>query len=227
MTDYAGSPERANYPFLNQNDKLVVVFRDPPSSGREPILYLRGLTDATYRMLESPDLEERVGLDVIDYTLGATDTITITVNGTAVALLEGADFTAGTSNEDTAYAIAVAINANGTLSPLVTAEVVNTTVYLTPAAALTTLTVVSTDTTAYDARGLFGVPASLVPGGTVQFVLNAPTTHKVLFLFISAGRMAVDVRSAVQFRSYLKQPYELAGNTGDTGNWPVGPVEPD
>lgn len=58
-------------------------------------------------------------ITLIDFSLIALDTITITFNGTAVVLTEGTDFSAITSNETTATNIATAITAASGLGDVV------------------------------------------------------------------------------------------------------------
>ncbi len=58
-------------------------------------------------------------ITLVDFSLIALDTITITFNGTAVVLTEGTDFSAVTSNETTASNIATAITAASGLGAVV------------------------------------------------------------------------------------------------------------
>lgn len=47
--------------------------------------------------------------------------------------------------------------------------------------------------------------------------------NKVSVLHVLRGRVAADLRSMGEVRTYLKQPFTLSGNTGGSGGWPFGP----
>lgn len=107
-------------------------------------------------------------LTVADYTVGATDTVTVTLNGTPTTVTEGTDFTAADSDAETARAIAEALtNADAGFNAYAQDAVVT---IVGPHDAAT-FTIASSDTSAWDESGtafLDGV-ASFIDGDQVLF----------------------------------------------------------
>ena len=110
MTDHV-HPQRETYPLINTDDELVMVFRDHIPATHVPVLHLKASTATELRLDASRTLDERAGFVVLDFSVGATETVSLTVNGGAATVLtEGASFAAGVSNNETAIRIAAAIN---------------------------------------------------------------------------------------------------------------------
>ena len=228
MTDHL-HPKRETYPFVNTDDELVMVFRSHIAPTHRPVLYLKALVATTLRVDESRTLDDRAGLRVIDYTAGATDTVTLTVNGGAPTVLtEGTEFDAVVSNDQTAINIADAIN-TAAIGLVATTEINQSFVYIAPDPAfrpvITSFTVVSSDPTAWTEQVL-ATPGTLVTlsrGETTSLTLGADPIKIVSFLKIFQGRVSADLRSPVECRSYFRQPSTLSGNTGHPGGWPITP----
>ena len=47
--------------------------------------------------------------------------------------------------------------------------------------------------------------------------------NKVTVLRLTRGRVSADLRSPGEFRTYFKQPTDLAGTTKNSGGWPTAP----
>ena len=82
---------------------------------------------------------------VVDYTLGAGNTVTVTVNGSATVLTEGVDFDAVTSNNATADEINVALSGVSGFS----LTTVGAVVYVQPDPGTYSLTLATDDVTAW------------------------------------------------------------------------------
>jgi len=225
MTDHL-HPKRESYPLINTDDEFVAVFRSHLTIPATPYLYVKALTAAEIRLDRSKSLDDRIGYEVLDYTAGGTDTITITVNGGgSTVLTEGTDFDAVVSNEETALQIAAAIN-TAAISLVATAD--GTKVYIAPEAnsGIKHIALTSGDIAAW-------TPDTLAYNGTV-LTLAAQQTQEiglygrdpldtVVFLRILKGKVSLDLRSPVECRTYLRQPATLSGNTGHPGGWPTSP----
>lgn len=234
MSDHLTTPQRETYPLISSNDTLVMVFRDHILQAARPILYVKGLVDSTFRVDASRDLDVRTGLTVLDYSAGATDTITLTVNGTATVLTEGTEFDAVGSNAITAVNIRNAINVAAVgLTAVVEGEIV----YLSADHTVDTLVVASSDTTAWDPAGftIYGTLQSVVAGEVVAVELPTGSfdpINKVAYLNVLNGRVSADLRSPVEVRSYFKMPGSAYGSatlnatTGHPGGWPSSPTPP-
>jgi hypothetical protein len=120
------------------------------------------------------DLNLAVGLGRRLYTsvsnTAGVVTVTITVNGSAVALVSGTNFALGSDNTAgqlavTATNLAAAINANGTLSPAVTATASNAIVYLDKALTTRTLTIATSQASRISATS--GTDGQIIPSGKV------------------------------------------------------------
>lgn len=221
---YNPTPQRETYPFLMEDDVLVSVFRDVPLASRKAIMRLKGLTDSTYRVQASTDLDERLRYQVLDYTAGGGETLTITVNGTAEVLTEAVDFAATTSNEGTARAIALAINANATLAAAgITAESYGDVVLLAAdESKVNSLVLATSNAAAWEPSGDYGTFASLVNQGLGEFEFPTSGLYRVFFLKLGPNsRVSADIRSPVEVRTYLRQPDDNRGRTGDPGGGPT------
>lgn len=234
MSDHLTTPQRETYPLVSSNDTLVMVFRDHILAAARPVLYVKGLVDSTFRVDASRNLDIRAGLTVVDYTNGATDTITLTVNGAATVLTEGTEFSATGSNVITAINIRDAINV---AAVGLTAVVEGESVYLTADYTVETLVVASGDATAWDPTGftVYGTLQTLVAGEVVAVELPTGTfdpINKVAYLNVLSGRVSADLRSPVEVRSYFRMPGSAYGSatlndtTGHPGGWPTSPTPP-
>lgn len=120
---------------------------------------------------------------VVDFSSLSGDIITITYNGTAVVLTEGVEFTAVTSNEVTAFAIATAINVHASLDGIVaTAQGDIVIARVTPVVNLAGITATSTDsastvmTAVVEGNGEFTLPDDFV----AIFVLKDITNNRII-----------------------------------------------
>jgi hypothetical protein len=229
MTDHL-HPARASYPLVNVNDELVLVFRSHIPAAHAPVLYVKAITDTQFRLDLSRTLDERAGLFVVNYTLGGGNTVTLTVDGGAPTVLtEGADFNAVISNAETALQIAAAIN-GAALGLVASTDLDGAFVYVVPAvnSGIKTFTIASDDLTAWTQHTLAAVGSlnTLTTGQTTAISITPATADAlktVGFLKLFSGRVSVDVRSMVEFRSYLRQPATLRSTTGHPGGWPTTP----
>lgn len=228
MTDHL-HPQRESYPFINVNDELVMVFRSHIPAAHSPTLYIKGLTDARFRVDESRSLDERAGFQVLSFAAGTGDTISLTVNGGgATVLTEGVDFDAVVSNAETALQIAAAIN-TAAIGLTATTEAGQPFVYVAPTAnsGVETFTLASSDTAAWTPLPLAftGTVRTLITGQTLSILLPVSTDplKTVIFLRMLSGRVSADLRSPVEVRTYLRQPATLSPNTGHAGGWPTTP----
>ena len=226
MTDHI-HPQRETYPLVSSNDELVMVFRDHLPTSLLPVLYVKSLdSTTTFRVDSSRTLDERAGYVVLDYTAGALNTVTLTVNGGAPTVLtEDTDFDAVVSNEETARQIADAINtaAVGLTASTVIGE---DNVYVVPDAGINTFTLNSNDLAAWDHRILASIGALVVLGKGHTTELDLPVAlvdpiKKVSFLRVLTGKVSVDLRSPVEVRTYFRQPLSLRATTGQPGGWPT------
>ena len=222
-------PQRESYPLVTSNDELVMVFRDHIPDSMRPVLYVKSLVSAEWRVDSSRTLDSRAGFVVVDFTNGTTDTVTLTVNGGAPTVLtEGSEFDATISNDNTALEIAGAIN---TAAVGLTATAEGNKVFVLPDPGTVTFTLDSGDDTAWehDSLALVGsVTTQSQSGLTAEIELPVGTdpTKAVSFLRVLKGRVSVELRSPVEVRSYFRQPLALAPNTGHPGGWPVAPDPP-
>jgi hypothetical protein len=231
MTDQV-HPQRETYPLITADDHLVMVFRNHIPVGWEPYLYLQGMTEVELRVDTSRTLDDRAGLVVLNYTVGAGNKVTITVNaGTPVVLTEGASFDAIVSNNETAIQISAAINtaALGLTASYVEGEP-NVYVVPTPGAGITAFTIVSDDVLAWDHRILATIGPLVTFGNGHKTEIELPSgsgttdpTKQVAFLRIFRGRVSADLRSPVEVRTYFQQPATLRATTGHPGGWPTTP----
>jgi hypothetical protein len=232
MTDHL-HPQRASYPLVNTDDELVLVFRHHIPAELAPTLYVKAIGDAEFRIDASRTLDERAGLFVVSFAAGAGDTITLTVNGGAPTVLTaGIQFTAAVSNAATAISIAAAIN-TAALGLVATYDETRAFVYVaagtTPAGVqVKTFTIASGDLTAWTPEPLafIGSVNTLTNSQVTSFQLpagTADTLKTVMFIRMFSGRVSVDVRSPVEFRSYFRQPVTLRQTTGHPGGWPISP----
>jgi hypothetical protein len=229
MTDHL-HPQRASYPLVNTDDELVMVFRSHIPSVLAPTLYVKSIGDVLFRLDASRTLDDRAGLQVINFAAGAGDTVTLTVNGGApVVLTAGVDFTAAVSNNETAISIVDAIN---TAAVGLTASYVENQPFVwvvpTANAGVQTFTIASSDLAAWtpDTLATIGSLVSLVNGQTTAIQLpsgSADPTKVVSFLKLLSGRVSVDLRSPVEVRTYFRQPATLRPTTGHAGGWPTTP----
>ena len=229
MSEFS-APKRETYPLVTSDDTLVMVFRDHITSASAPVLFVKGLTDSRVRVDSSRNLDPRTGLRVVDFSNGSTDTVTITVDGTATVLTEASEFAAAISNNETAIRIAAAIN---TASIGVTASVENqgVDVFVVPDAGILDLTIACGDTTAWDPSPLtrFGTSQALIAQETLSIDLPVSAfdpINKVAYLRVQRGRVSVDLRSPIEVRSYFEMPTTLSATTGHRGGWPVAPDLP-
>lgn len=226
MSEY-NTPHRNTYPLVSQNDTLVMVFRDHIVSGARPVLYVKALGPTDIRVDDSPSLDLRSGLRVVDYTAGAGDALTITVNGVATTFTEGVDFAAVASNSSTALNIAAAIDAFYGGVDIRTVRN-DDRIYLETTGDVRTLTVTSTDLTAWNSAefATWGAVVSLVVEETTA--IDLPSTgvdpsKKVSVLHVLSGCVSADLRSTVPSRTYFQMPYALRATTGHPGGWPTSP----
>ena len=225
MTDHL-HPKRESYPLINTDDEFVAVFRSHLTIPATPYLYVKALTAAEIRLDRSKSLDDRIGYEVLDYTAGGTDTITITVNGGgSTVLTEGTDFDAVVSNEETALQIAAAIN-TAAIDLIATAD--GTKVYIAGVAntGVTHISLASGDPLAWtpDTLAYHGTVISLVTQQTTEIsIYGRDPLDVVAFLKIFKGKVSLDLRSPVECRTYLRQPATLSGNTGHPGGWPTTP----
>ena len=223
------TPRRETYPLVTHDDTLVIVHRDHILTDARPVLFLKAHIASEVRLDSSYNLDDRPGIRVFDYTNGAGDSITLTVDGSGTTLTEGVDFTASTSNAVTAMSIADAINA---ASIGLTATAQEDLVFTVPDLTVKTLVITTSDSTAWDVPGLavLGPTQTLVAGETVSLTLPAGVVfdplRKVSFLRVLSGRVSADLRSFGEVRTYFRQPSTLSGSTGSTGGWPKAPDPP-
>lgn len=230
MTDHV-HPQRASYPLVNTDDELVLVFRHHLPAAHAPTLYVKAIGDTSFRIDASRTLDDRAGLHVVGFGNGATDTVTLTVNGGAPTVLtEGADFNAVVSNAETAIQIAAAINTAAIgLVATYSGDFVYVAAGTTPAGTpVRTFTIASSDTSAWTPEpfAFIGNVRTLTNGQTVAIQLPDGTSDpikQVSFLRMFTGRLSIDVRSPVEFRSYFRQPATLRATTGAPGGWPTTP----
>jgi len=227
MTDHL-HPQRETYPLVNTDDTLVAVFRHHIVPGSPPVLFMEGLAATEALVKCSRTLDDRSGLVVVDFSNGALATITIIVDGGAPTVLtEGTEFDAVISNEETALQIAAAIN-TAAVGLTATTETGSPNVYITPDASIRTWSATSSDATAWT-ESILATPGTLISVGRQERTeLELPTgtsdgTFQVAFLTLFSGRLAVDLRSPVECRTYFRQPATLSGNTGHPGGWPTTP----
>jgi hypothetical protein len=120
---------------------------------------------------------------VVDYTNGTDDTITVSLHdgetSGSVVLTEGIEFSAETSNAQTATNIATAINA---WIPGVTASAVSAVVYVTKAATTLTVSLATGDATAWTVTQ--GTDGSIDLRGATEF--NGATDANAPFAFHSS-----------------------------------------
>lgn len=234
MSDHLSTPQRETYPLISSDDKLVMVFRDHLLQAARPVLYVKGITPATIRVDAGRNIDDRSGARVYDYTAGATDTLTLTVNGVATVLTEGTEFDAVISNEVTAVNIRDAIN---TASIGLTAVAEGADVLVVPDSTVETLVVATGDANAWAVTGLtiYGALQTVVTGEVLAVELPTGTfdpINKVCYLTVLDGKVSADLRSPVEVRTYFKMPGEAYGTatlnstTGDSGGWPSSPTPP-
>jgi len=227
MTDYT-HPQRETYPFISSNDEFVAVCRGHIPATMRPTIYIKALAPTELRLDESKSLDDRAGLQVLDYSSGATDTVTLTVDGGAPTVLtEGTEFDAVVSNAETAIQIAAAINA-AAVGLTATTEEGQPFVYVapTPHSGVKTFSLASSDASAWTEQSLAAVGAvvSLGTGHTTTVEMaSLDPMNTVAFLRIFKGSVSLDLRSVVDVRTYLRQPATLSGNTGSSGGWPTTP----
>lgn len=227
MTDHL-HPQRETYPLVNTDDELVMVFRHHIVAPNQPVLYIKGLTEAEFRLDYSRSLDDRAGFEVLDYTAGGTETVTLTVNGGAnTVLTEGTEFAAATSNAQTAINIADAIN-TAAIGLTATFDEGSAFVYVapTPNAGVKEFTLVSSEPLAWISDSLASVGTLQTLGQASSTSFDVPTTDptkQVGFLKIFSGKLSVDLRSPIEVRTYFRQPATLSGNTGHPGGWPTTP----
>ena len=225
MTDHL-HPQRETYPLVTSNDEFVSVCRSHIPPNMQPSLYIKALAPTSFRLDESKTLDERAGYQVLAFGNGATDTITLTVNGGAPTVLtEGADFDAVVSNAETALQIAAAIN-GASVGLIATTEVGQPYVYVAGDNTVQSFTLASSDQT-------FATETTLANIGTVTTLSKYATTILTLgtrdpldtvgFLRVLSGSVSLELRSPVEVRTYLRQPATLSGNTGHPGGWPTSP----
>ena len=225
MTDHL-HPQRETYPFINTDDEFVSVCRGLIAPNMRPTLYIKALAPAQLRLDESKTLDDRAGFKVLDYTNGAGDTVSMTVNGGAPTVLtEGVEFDAIVSNEETALQIAAAIN---TAAIGLTATVSGVFVYVEPTAnaGVKTFTLDTSDATAWTHQILakIGTLVTLVAQQTTELDLGTRDVMDLVgFLRILSGKISLDLRSPVEVRTYLRQPATLRPTTGHPGGWPTSP----
>lgn len=233
MTDHV-HPQRASYPLINTDDELVLVFRNHIPAALAPTLYVKAIGEAQFRIDASRTLDERAGLLVASFAAGAGDTITLTVNGGAPTVLTaGVQFTAAVSNAATAISIAAAIN-TAAIGLVATYDETRAFVFVaagttTAGAQVKTFTIVSSDLTAWtpDTLATIGSVNTLTTSSQVTSIQlptgTADPLKTVMFVRVFSGRLSVDVRSPVEFRSYFRQPVTLRQTTGHPGGWPTTP----
>jgi hypothetical protein len=229
MTEHL-HPQRETYPLVTADDEFVSVCRGHIPPNMRPTLTIKALGFVELRLDESKTLDDRAGYEVLDFSAGSGNTVTLTVNGGgATVLTEGAAFDAVISNEETAIQIAAAIN-TAAVGLVATTEVGKPFVFVaadpTFAAGITAFTLASDDLLAW-------TPDNLASVGTLVVLNNQQTTELDLgtrdvmdlvgFLRIIRGKVALDLRSPVEVRTYLRQPATLSGNTGHPGGWPTSP----
>lgn len=228
MTDHL-HPQRETYPLVNTDDELVMVFRGHIAPNLRPTLYLKALAATELRLDASRTLDDRAGFEVLDYTAGGTDTISITVNGGAPTVLtEATDFDAVVSNAETAIQIADAIN-TAALGLIATTEVGEPFVYVVPDPKadpqVKEFTLDTGDPAAWTHQ-ILATPGSLQTlskGEVLSLTIGSDPLKVVSFLKLFTGRVSADLRSPVECRSYFRQPATLSGNTGHPGGWPTSP----
>lgn len=223
----SATPQRETYPLVSHDDTLVMVFRDHITNAAQPQLYLRALADSVIRVDAGHTLDLRSGLRVVDYTNGAGDTVTITVNGTGTVLTEGVDFAAVTSNEITALNIKNAINAAYTAGDIV-GEAVGDDIYLNADHTVNTLTVATSDATAWNSNEFtdWGALQTLSIQESDKIALPPGVfdpLNKVCALNVLSGRVSADLRSLVPVRTYFQMPETLRATTGHPGGAPTSP----
>jgi len=228
MTDHL-HPKRETYPFINTDDEFVSVCRGHIAPNMRPTLYIKAFVPTELRLDESKTLDDRAGFEVLDYTAGAGDTITLTVNGGAPTILtNGVEFTAAISNNETAIRIANAINV-AAIGLTATFVVGSAFVFVAPTAPnvaplVKTFTLDSSDLAAWTHNNLASI-GSLITLGTQHMTELDLGTRDVMdlvgFLRILSGKISLDLRSPVEVRTYLRQPATLSGNTGQPGGWPT------
>lgn len=234
MSEHLTTPQRETYPLISSNDKLVMVMRDHIIQAARPVIYVKGLTNATIRVDSGRNIDDRTGVRVYDYTAGATDTITLTVDGAATVLTEGTQFDAVTSNEITAENIRDAIN---TASIGLTAVAEGADVLVVPDFGIETVTVATSDANAWSVAGLtiFGALQTVVAGEVLAVELPVSTfdpLNKVNYLNVLSGKVSADLRSPVEVRTYFQMPGSAYGQaslnptTGQPGGWPSAPNPP-
>jgi len=226
MTVYS-HPQRETYPIVSSDDTLVTVCRDSIVASLRPIMYVKARTPAEIRFDESRSLDDRAGYEVVDWTVGAGATITITVNGGAPTVLtEGIDFTAAISNFETAIRIASAIN-TAALGLLATFTTGAPFVYITPQAGVKEFTLDSSNHSAWTQNSLANIGGLVTLAASehmsvITFGLRSPL-DQVGFLRVLSGSVSVDIRSPLSMRTYFQQPATLNQNTGHPGGWPSSP----
>jgi len=230
MTDHL-HPQRETYPFINTDDEFVSVCRGHIPPNMRPTLYIKALVPTDLRLDESKTLDDRSGYEVLDYTAGAGDTITLTVNGGAPTILtNGVDFTAAVSNNETAIRMVDAIN-TAAIGLTASFEVGRPFVFVAPtspnvAPEVKTFTLDSSDLAAWTHNNLASV-GSLITLSTQQTTELDLGTRDVMdlvgFLRILRGKVSLDLRSPVEVRTYLRQPATLRPTTGHPGGWPTSP----
>jgi len=221
-------PQRESYPLITADDELVMVFRDHLVSTRTPQFFVKALGPVEFRIDESQTLDDRAGYVVVDFSNGAGDDLTITVDGgTPTTLTEGVDFDAEISNTQTAINIAEAIN-GASLGLVASFETNEPNVFIVPEAnsGIKTFSLASGDKTAWTPDSL-AVPGSIVTLGTghsdVLTLGSRSPLDKVAFLKILSGRLSADLRSPIEVRTYFRQPETLRATTGQPGGWPTAP----
>jgi hypothetical protein len=241
MSEYAALPKRETYPRISSDDTLVVVLRDHITMGATPVLYVKAKRATRIRVDASRDLDPRTGIRVQDWTTGAGETITVTVDGSPTVFTEGAQFTASVSNVVTALSIVAGINTllgpAGTGVLTASVDVNGVDVYIEPAFGVEEITLASSDLPAWSPAPLttFGATQDLVAQETVAVDLPIGTfdpLNRVAFLRVLRGEVSADLRSPIPCRTYLKQPGEpfgtaaLKATTGHPGGWPTSPSPP-
>lgn len=227
MTDHL-HPQRETYPLVTADDEFVSVCRGHIPANMRPTLYIKALAPTELRLDESKSLDDRAGFEVLDYTVGAGDTVTLTVNGGAPTVLtDGAEFDATISNEETAIQIANAIN-TAAVGLTATYDETMSFVYVeaTPNAGVKTFSLDSSDLTAWTHQNLANVGSLITLGIQHTTELDLGTRDPmdlVGFLRVLSGKISLDLRSPVEVRTYLRQPATLRPTTGHPGGWPSSP----
>jgi len=229
MTDHL-HPQRETYPLVTADDEFVSVCRGHIPANMRPTLYIKALEPTELRLDESKSLDDRHGFEVLDWTTGAGETITLTVNGGAPTILtSGVEFTAGVSNNETAIRMADAIN-TAAVGLTATFEEGSPFVFVAPTPnilpKIKTFTLNSSDLEAWTHNNLASI-GSLVTLDTQHTTELDLATRDVMdlvgFLRVLSGRISLDLRSPVEVRTYLRQPATLRPTTGHPGGWPSSP----